>query len=88
MTGIDLRPRDIVVNDLATDAASTKVGIKAVTDFGYAFLDAIEKKENGIYTKNDQEQLTMLYEKAVNNVDNPKRFTDYFGLICKTYGYI
>ncbi len=88
MTGIELRPRAIVVNELATGTSSTKKGIKAVTDFGNVFLDAIEKKDAGLYTNSDKEQLSAVYKRAVENVDDPDRFTEYFGRICKTYGYL
>ena len=44
MTGIELRPKDIVVKELATGTSSTKKGIKAVTDFGNVFWMLSKKR--------------------------------------------
>ena len=88
MIGFDLKPRDVVVRELAIEAASTQKGIIAVSDFTNVFLDAIEKKQAGVYTASDKKQLADVYEKAVDNADDRERFANYFGYICKTYDFM
>ena len=58
----------------------------AVSKFDEIFQDSYIKKKSGNYTPSDQKRLVDCYERTAETVDDLKRFTGYYGYLCKTYG--